>query len=170
MTERRPSSTSGWRRDRRAERAVLQHVNGDTYSVWRRRGVFVISALTSAELPDGSGETGSQWHVSMSRWAAGVATRASDEECRQTLACLGLAGAEEDNHEPGIARHFWVPVDPARRRDCECKETERVVVEPDGHRWSTPLDEAQCHGCDYAAMVKRISKIDRPCPIHGAAT
>lgn len=25
------------------------------------------------------------------------------------------------NHEPGNAKHFWCPVDPSRRVDCECK-------------------------------------------------
>lgn len=174
MTELRPTASSGWRRDRRAERRVHAAI-GEQASVWRRGGLTMVSALAVAEYPDGTGEIGPQWHVSISAAGGG---HPSDDAARKALACLGLAAlydgrtvlphAEEDNHEPGIARHFWVPVDPARRVDCECKTTERVIVGPDGHRWTTPTDPAKCHGCDYEVLVDELG-IPRPCPIHGVA-
>jgi hypothetical protein len=105
-------------------------------SAWEAAGLKAISAIEMAEAPDGSGETIPQWHLSVS--VLSRTRRARGHEVRQALRDFGLEGAEEDNHEPGAARHFWMPVDPGRRVDCECKTTEEVVVEPDGHRWSRP--------------------------------
>lgn len=59
-----------------------------------------------------------------------------------------------------------MPVDPARRVDCECKVTEQVVTDPDGYKWSTPTDETACHGCDYERLMRSEFGIDKPCPIH----
>jgi hypothetical protein len=70
-----------------------------------------------------------------------------------------MEGSEEDNHHPGIARHFWMVVDPARRVDCECKVGETVVKEPDGYKWSN--DPGACRGCDYARTFP-----GHPCPLH----
>lgn len=138
-------------------------------SVWSRRGVVMISAIVDAEYPDGSGEAGPQWLVSIARHArSGQPSRPSDEECRQAMACLRVPTAEEDNHEPGVSRHFWLPVDPRRRRDCECKETERTVVEADNHRWTTPIDGRSCNGCDYEVMVASLGHV-APCPVHTKA-
>ncbi len=73
-------------------------------------------------------------------------------------------GAEEDNHEPGNARHFFVPVDKAKRGICECKTTEEVHVEPNGHTWTNPRPETgeACRGCETAHIT------GNACPIHGA--
>jgi hypothetical protein len=128
-------------------------------SVWQKGRFLVVSSLDQAELPDGSGQSGPQWHLSIS--ILGAARRARDEEVARALAVFGLAGAEEDNHEPGRARHFWLVVDPARRVECECKTTETVSVEPDGHRWSTPK-EGPCSGCANALLT------GMPCTLHGA--
>jgi hypothetical protein len=48
--------------------------------------------------------------------------------------------AEEDNHQDGRARMLFLVVDPARRVDCECKATERVVVREDGYRYTVPVE------------------------------
>lgn len=142
--------------------AMLRQLRaGEFASIWVRGKVSVISALEIADYPDGSGEKGPQWHLSI----AALGRRASDTQVRQALADFGMVGAEEDNHEPGIARHFWRPVDPARRTDCECKESEMVVVEPDGHTWSNARAEEECRGCEYEATVGRV--LGRVCPIHG---
>lgn len=61
--------------------------------------------------------------------------RPSDDVCRAALADFGLEGAEEDNHSPGRARHFWLDEGRTVQPDCECKATEETVVEPDGYRW-----------------------------------
>jgi hypothetical protein len=118
----------------------------------------VVSSLDLAELPDGSGEVGPQWHVSISARRK----RPKDSLVRLALRDFGLVGAEEDNHHPGVARHFWMAVDPARRSDCECKVTEEVITERDGYRWTNPTD-APCRGCEYER------RFGRACPIHARA-
>jgi hypothetical protein len=127
-------------------------------SAWQCGPVCVITALEDAEYPDGDGH-GPQWHVSISRRGQ----RPSADDVTRALRAFGLVGAEEDNHHPGNARHFWLPVDPAHRVDCECKATEVTVVEPDGYTWTNPHDAAECRGCEF----QRGS--GKPCPIHSAS-
>jgi len=123
LPDSRVPRAPGWVRAERSPR----------WQAWRRGRFLALSTLDEMELPDGSGRTGPTWLVSISRRGT---RRPTDEECRRVLSAFGLAGAAEDNHENGIARKFWMPVDPAERRACECKETEEQVVEPDGYTWS----------------------------------
>lgn len=160
MTGARDTTAPGPRemRPRRGwteERDVVR-VGGATLaaSAWRRGDLSVVSSLVVAEMPDGRGE-GPQWHVSVSSGGA----RPNRAEVREALAAFGMAGAEEDNHLPGRARHFWRPVDPARRVVCECKSSEVTVVEPGGFRWTNPAD-GPCRGC----AAERITGL--PCPLH----
>lgn len=158
--EPRPGPASGWRRSHAKERR-LKHdelANAKSWSVWKRGGILVISALEDAEAPDGSKEVIPQWHLSMS---AGPGKRCSDDDARATLACFWMSGAEEDNHHPGAARHYWMPLDPKRRVDCECKVDEVTITEPDGYRWTNPVD-GDCRGCELSAATKG----ERPCSIH----
>ncbi len=127
-----------------------------SYSAWTNGRVLVISALELADYPTGVG-SGPQWHLSISAFGK----RAEDKLCQRALKAFGLARAEEDNHEPGNARHFWLPVDPAHRVDCECKADEVPHVEPNGHRWTNDPDPAQCRGCGLERLI------GKPCPIHG---
>lgn len=73
-----------------------------------------------------------QFHVSVTEHGA----RPSDEAVRAALADFGMEGADEDNHLPGRARHFWM-CDDGRKAEppCDCKATEETIVEPDGFRW-----------------------------------
>lgn len=120
----------------------------------------VISSLIKAELPDRSG-IGLQWLVSVSR-AAG--RRPAPVDLRRALRAFGMQDAEEDNHHPGNARHFFLVVDPAHRVTCECKVDEETVVEPDGYRWQNSREPGACRGCELTAIT------GRPCPIHAAET
>lgn len=159
-----PARNSGWRELKQHADKIRGHIQAISYSAWYRRGVMAVSALELAEAPDGRGDVIPQWHISF----AGNNRRSTDEEVRQALACFGIAGAEEDNHHPGgRARHFWVPVDPSRRVDCECKSDEKVIVEPDGYRSTTPAD-GPCSGCELAA-IKRAMGVAEPCPLHPEA-
>lgn len=124
------------------------HIAG---SAWVFGHVCVISALTNAELPDGSGELGPQWHISITR----KRKRPKETDVRRALRAFRLVGAEEDNHHPGNARHFWLPV-----VDCECKAEEATIVEPDGYTYTNPHDPAECRGCDLERLI------GRPCPLH----
>ncbi|HEY3500707.1 MAG TPA: hypothetical protein VGK73_38710 [Polyangiaceae bacterium] len=128
-------------------------------STWTDGLVLVVSALELAELPDGSGRAGEQWHISISR---GGGKRAKPHDVRRALRAFGMVSAEEDNHEPGSARNFWMPVDPAARVDCECKTDEDQIV-TDGHRWSNPKDPAECRGCQFERLL------GKPCPLHRSA-
>ncbi len=129
-----------------------------TASGWQSGLVRVISALELAELPDRSG-VGPQWHVSISR----AGKRPKPTDVRRALRAFGMVGAEEDNHHPGNARHFWLVVDPAHRVDCECKEDEITIVEPDGYKWTNPPDAAACRGCEFEQTI------GTPCPLHHEA-
>lgn len=124
------------------------------------RGVLVISALVLAEAPDGRGDTIPQWHVSVSEKGA----RPSPEALRRALRAFRMEGTEEDNHHPGVARHFWLPVDPTRRVECQCKTDETIVQEPDAYTWTNPV-EGPCRGCELASMLESLG-ITKPCPIH----
>jgi len=125
-------------------------------SAWKNGTTVVISSLENAELPDRSG-VGPQWQISVSR----MGKRPKPHDVRRALRAFGMVGAEEDNHHPGVARHFWVPVDAAHRVDCQCKEDEHMVTEPDGYQWTNPKD-GPCRGCELAELT------GSPCPLHPA--
>lgn len=159
--ELRPLPGSGWRELVPRAEKIRGHIDAIAYSCWYRSGVMAVSALELAEAPDGKGDTIHQWHISFS----GRGRRSTDVECRQALVSFGMLSAEEDNHHPGGgARHFWLPIDPARRVECECKSDEKVIVEPDGYRSTTPAD-GPCSGCELAA-IKRTMGVAEPCPLH----
>lgn len=105
---------------------------------------------------------GPQWHISITL----KGKRPKPNHVRAVLRDFGMVGAEEDNHHPGNARHFWIPCDPTRRVDCECKATEVIVVDPDGYTWTNPTPESGegCRGCEWARAPLARGKA---CPIHG---
>jgi hypothetical protein len=126
----------------------------------------VVTAVAVAEQPR-SGTAGPQWHVS-------IVDRSMPEPLRPTSLQVALARcafdmleAEEDNHHPGNARHFWLPVDPTERVDCECKSTETTVEEADGYRWTNPTD-GPCRGCEHERSMRAMG-MERPCPLHRPA-
>ncbi|MBX3203214.1 MAG: hypothetical protein KF894_34135 [Labilithrix sp.] len=125
----------------------------------------VISSVQIADLPR-SGTPGPQWHVSVTDRSTPHPRRASPKQIALACCAFDMLAAEEDNHHPGNARHFWLPVDPSERVDCECKTDETVVAEPDGYRWTNPAD-GPCRGCELEKTM-RASGMERPCPIHGA--
>lgn len=91
--------------------------------------IVVLSAVERAEY--GSGIEW-QFHISVS--ANG--RRADNDAVKRALLDFDMEGAEEDNHDPGIARHFWLPVNKsAGVITCECKDTEKTIVEADGYTY-----------------------------------
>ncbi|MGB1225788.1 MAG: hypothetical protein ACPHCN_16830 [Mycobacterium sp.] len=133
-----------------------------------RAQLVALSALEIAVYPRAADGSGPQWHVSVSSRDRKGERRVTDKLLNRTrVDFFGplAAIAEEDNHEPGMARHLWLPVDPACRVDCECNELE-VTVDTDGHLWSNPIegmhDPARCRGC----ALHRIT--GRDCPLHSA--
>lgn len=132
-------------------------------AIYVRSGVTVISTRVVAKYPTGVG-IGPQDHVSVSRRLR----RAPASDVLRALVAFGMVGAEEDNHHPGIARHFWRSVDPAHRVECECKSTEGLVRDPDGYEWTTPTADSgeACRGCWYASTLGKYTGRSS-CPIHG---
>jgi len=53
----------------------------------------------------------------------------TDEEMERVRQAFGLAGAEEDNHGPGIARHLWIVCGREKEPPCPCKQDEQRTVE-----------------------------------------
>lgn len=133
-------------------------------SLWATHdGLRAISSLEDAKYPSGVG-AGPQWHISVAY--IGERRRATNTELLRAVDGFGMDVFDEDNHAPGEARHLWMPVDPAERTACECKTSERTMVEPDGYAWTTPVDEAEgCRGCDHERMTTNLGW-PSPCPIH----
>ncbi len=154
MNEKQPREGSGWSYTGRALTAEAEN------STFARGRLHVISGYGQMELPQSGGRHGPTWHVSLMRRGR---RRPSNDEVRKFLRDFDLVGAEEDNHMPGLARHFFQPVDPAFRGVCECKTTEETIVEPDGHRWQNATDGSRCGGCEF----ERIS--GTPCKVHPRA-
>lgn len=106
-------------------------------------GILAVSSLDNVDEED----RGLTWHVSISRFtqrgARYVPEHATDDDVAHALDAFRMTGAEEDNHvrvdgRAAVARHFWREVDPSKRTECQCKETEEVVVEPDGYTYTRP--------------------------------
>lgn len=154
----------GWRR----VGATRDPQKGAPLFGWRHlpSGTQVLSSLVIAELPRG-GAVGPQWHVSVVDRSAEIPARPTAAQLRLARCAFDVLTAEEDNHHPGAARQFWVPVDPRERRDCECKTTEVQVVEADGYRWSNDPDT--CRGCELERGMRLVGET-RPCPIHACTT
>lgn len=116
----------------------------------------VMSDLIWSQYPKGTG-SGLQWHISIS--LQDPPRRPPTNLCMEILATFGMPHVEEDNHHPGVARHYFCPLDPSERVDCECKESEETIVEPDGYKWQNAKDPAECRGCEYEAMTGKSCKI-----------
>lgn len=158
MPRERLPSVRDWRMLVHPQGVIIPGPGILSSSAWQSGPVRVVSSLNQAELPDGSG-VGPQWQVSISR----NGKRPKPTDIRRALRAFGMVGAELDNHHPGNAQHYWMPLDPAHRVDCECKTDEVTVTDPDGYKWTTPHAEGECRGCEFQRMM------GKPCPIHAAA-
>lgn len=116
----------------------------NTRAFIRMRRKWSLCAIT--EVFEGDG--GWEWIVSTSRRENGKTLRATEDDMREIRHAFGMLGAEEDNHgietkrgyRGGAVRMLFMRIDPEKRIDCECKETERVVVEPDGFTFTIPRE------------------------------
>lgn len=154
--EKRPRRGGGWM-EMPLPRAARTETTLEA-SAWYKGAVRVISELCLAELPGGNGAAGPTWHISVTRFGR----RPMPRDVEHALRDFDLVGAEQDNHHPGAAQHFFLPVDPAHRGQCECKTTEDIIVEPDGYTWTNPkLDAVEaCRGCEHERLH------GKPCPLH----
>lgn len=76
-------------------------------------------------------ESGLEYHVSISKLGQRCAPSDALEVLRGIDSGFPVEQWDEDNHLPGIARHYWAHTDPAKRKPCECKANEKPHVEGD---------------------------------------
>ena len=132
-------------------------------SVWRCGALRVLSALEDIDPEEDGLPQVPTWHVSASalRITRRSVRRPTDEEMARVRRDFAMTQAEEDNHQPGNARNLWLVMDPALRKDCECKVDEVVVIDPaDGFQWQNAKSPSDCRGCELRRLL------GRPCPLH----
>lgn len=119
---------------------VLQSVlpAGDRW-VHVSTGLQALSSLDNVGLEGGGVEP--TWHVSVSL----NGRRPTKEQAKLAVDAFDMGAAEEDNHMSGVARQYWLIVEPTRRTDCECKSDETTIVEGD-YAYSVPKAEAPAEG------------------------
>lgn len=113
--ERRKPDNSGW---------TMLGVTPE-WTQWQCGEFFALSSMVNVY--DEHQPAHWEWLISFSNMGRKLL---SNEEI---LFCLRDFGAEdfiEDNHEPGIARKFWLSVDEKYRVPCPCQD-EDVIVEGD---------------------------------------
>lgn len=122
--ERTPPPSSKWDQ-------VQIGTLGKNSSAWVQGKLLVISQLADVET---NGIVGPTWVLSISRRGN---RRPNNRELHKMLKGFRCPSPwDEDNHESGMARKVFIPVDPKHRTACECKTDEILVVEKDGYTWS----------------------------------
>ena len=76
-----------------------------------------------------------EWLISFSNMGQ---SRLSNQDIKRCLKDFNAESFEEDNHEKGIARKFWLAVDEKYRKPCPCKD-EEVITEGD-YQYSVKKD------------------------------
>ena len=117
---KRPSS------NRWIHRGYNPKAEGEIYDAIDGRRALV--SVHFIEPPEGKGL---EHHISISH----LGQRPTRQMVLATLRDFGLDGAVEDNHLPGRARHFWLPLSPSERADCDCFATEKPHDEGGGFIW-----------------------------------
>jgi len=102
------------------------------FTMWQKGEYRALSSL--ANIDDGHQPPHYEWIVSFSKQSREVLT---DAEIAKCLADFDALDFEEDNHEPGIARKFFLPVEHQYRKPCPCKD-ERIVSLGD-YKYSTKI-------------------------------
>lgn len=77
-----------------------------------------------------------EWLISFSNMGK---KRLTNMEIKICLRDFGAEDFMEDNHEPGVARKFWLAVDEKYRVPCPCQD-EKVIVEGD-YKYSVKKDQ-----------------------------
>lgn len=105
------------------------------YTAWQSGFICALSSIVY--LHDEEKPPHWEWLISFSKNGR---SRLSDKEIKIALKAFDAQEFEEDNHEPGIARKFWLSVDPKYRKPCDCKD-EMVITEGD-YRYSQKKDKS----------------------------
>lgn len=111
--ERRKPTSGHW---------VLEQINKD-YTVWRKGQFYCLSSvvfISDEHLPPHW-----EWLISFSWGGRKELNNAQIKECLTDFEALNF---EEDNHERGNARKFWLAIDQKYRKPCPCKD-EIIITE-----------------------------------------
>lgn len=93
--------------------------------MWQSGQYRALSSLVNID--DGHQPPHYEWVVSFSKSSRETLTDTEVKKCLKEFDALDF---EEDNHEPGIARKFFLPVEHKYRKPCPCKD-EEIVREGD---------------------------------------
>ena len=92
------------------------------FTMWQKGELRALSSLVNID--DGHQPPHYEWVVSFSQSSR---QPLNDKQVAQCLRDFDALDFEEDNHEPGIARKFFQPVEHQYRKPCPCKD-ERLVA------------------------------------------
>lgn len=106
------------------------------FTMWQKGEYRALSSLVNID--DGHQPPHYEWIVSFSKQSRETLT---DNEVARCLADFDALDFEEDNHEPGIARKFWLAVEHKYRNPCPCKD-ERIIALGD-YKYSTTTKEIE---------------------------
>lgn len=113
--ERRKPEGFGW---------IIVEVN-EQYTAWQNGHICALSSVVFVE--DEHLPPHWEWLVSFSNMGR---LRLSDYQVLKGLKAFNAENFEEDNHERGIARKYWLAVEEKYRKPCPCKD-ELVISEGD---------------------------------------
>jgi len=121
--DRRRPISGGWK---------LEQIHRD-YVVWRKDLFVCLSSVVYIE--DEHLPPHWEWLISFS--LDGMAAL-NDQQINKCLQDFDALNFEEDNHERGIARKFWLAIDQKYRKPCPCKD-EIIITEGD-YKYSQKKD------------------------------
>lgn len=107
----------------------------EDYTAYQKGGWCALSSV--AYLHDEHLPPHWEWVISFSYMGK---ARLSDAEVKRCLKDFGAEDFEEDNHEPGIARKFWLAVEHQYRKPCPCKD--EVVITEGDYQYSVKKESA----------------------------
>ncbi len=94
----------------------------ENFTRWGYNGILALSG--TAFIQDEHLPPHWEWIVSFSK----NGRRITDLELVKPLKDFEMELFEEDNHESGIARKFWLAIDHKYRKPCPCKD-EKIITE-----------------------------------------
>lgn len=96
-----------------------------------------ITAISSVVWVNDEHEPEMHWEWLVSFSVVGY-TRVSNKDLKWILRDWKMEQFEEDNHESGIARKFWLAVDERFRKPCPCKD--EIIKSEGEYEWSEKKD------------------------------
>lgn len=103
----------------------IKIMENSDYTAWQNGQICALSSMV--HVSDEHQPAHWEWLVSFSKMGR---ERLTNKEIAPALKAFDAENFEEDNHESGKARKFWLAVDEKYRKPCPCKN-EEVITEGD---------------------------------------